>query len=277
MTTFTKLAAYDKAIAEMQNSSRIIQPRRLGEGSPSLRSSHNGVFDVSSDSDSDASSPGSGGGGFGSIGRHSFIAISEENNSPSSMGASYAFMSSTRGSRIIQEEELARLGDVPLSGSTEIMIENHFTSLDRSIRSPTLGKDKRAEYFAQIKSQMMHGTTAFPSTPPPLPPSSSPDLEEVPKRSRRFSLLAKDKIDLEKEKSDQENEDKTRKDKDNDSKFFDKKKEKEKLKEEKLRKKLEKKELKQRIKAGERESGAPSPENPRIMQQLLGIFLKIIS
>jgi len=61
-----------------------------------------------------------------------------------------------------------------------------------------------------------------------------------------------------------------RKDKDYGDKF-DKKKEKEKLKEEKLKKKLEKKEAKMRLRvSSEREFATPSPENPRIMQQLLG-------
>lgn len=271
MTTFTKLAAYDKAIAEMQTTSRI-HSKRLGEGSPSLRSSNNGLFDLS-DSDSEAGSPGSNN-GFGSMGRHSFISISEENNSPS-IGASYAFMASSRGSRLLQEEELARLSDVPLGSSNEIMMDTHFAGLDKGIRSPALGKDKRAEYFAQIKSQMLQGANAFPSTSPPVSSiSSSPDLEEAPKRSRRFSLMAKDKFDLEKEKSDHEAEEKTKKDKDKENGATDKKKEKEKLKEEKQKKKLEKKELKLK-KAAERESGTPSPENPRIMQQFFGIQLNL--
>ena len=98
MSTLTKLA-YDKTIAEMHTTNRVHNRRlELGVESPSLRTSGSGLIfndnGASSDSDSDASNGSNG--SYGSFGRHSFINISEESSgSPSSsMGASYAFMTS---------------------------------------------------------------------------------------------------------------------------------------------------------------------------------------
>jgi hypothetical protein len=256
MSTLTKLA-FDKTLAEMHNNHRIHQNRRLelGSESPSLRSSGNGILfnDVSSDSDSDASSGSNG--SFGTINnRHSYLSISDESSSPSSMGVSYAFMSSARGSRLLQEEELARLSDVPIdSVGGEPAVNPHISALtmDRNLRSPSLVKDKRVEYFAKIKNDILTGNTLC-ATPPPMATSSPPDDDSwTGKRVHRHSFALNQSLDS--------IEDKREKDKDKDKeKAKMKKEEKERLKEEKLRKKLEKKEFKQKVKA------TTSPDPPSI-------------
>jgi len=284
MSTITKLA-YDKTLAEMHNSNRINQNRRveLGGESPSLRSSSNGILynDTSSDSESDTSS---GNGSYGSIGnnRHSFISINEESSSPSALGVGYAFMSSVRGSKLLQEEDLAKLGDMPIDSMGGEAVSPHLSALmDRNInmRSPSLGKDKRMEYLNKIKNDFITGNSfAHPSTPPPNPPSSPPEMEEswVGKRVHRKSFALSQSSDAlqfeEKDKNKDKDKDKDKdkeKDKDKD-KVKMKKEEKERQKEEKLRKKQEKKEFKLRAKASTDPPNIVTAENSKIMQQLLG-------
>lgn len=253
MSTLTKLA-YDKTLAEMHNNHRINQTRRLelGTESPSLRTSGNGILfnDASSDSDSDASSGSNG--SFGTISnRHSFLSsFNEESSSPSSMGASYAFMSSTRGSRLLQEEELARLSDMPIdSVGGETAVNPHITALtmDRGVRSPS---HKRTEFLTKIKNDMLLTGNTLCHTPPPMPTSSPDEDSWAGKRVHRHSYALNQSLDSIEDKRD--------KDKDKERTKM-KKEEKEKLKaEEKLRKKQEKKEFKQRMKA------TTSPDPPSI-------------
>jgi len=274
-TLLTKLA-YDKALVEMHNSHRIHQNKRmeLGSESPSLRTSSAGILftDTSSDSESsDASSTGSG--SYGSIGRHSYINTFDE-NSPSSISASYAFMSSARGSRILQEEEIAKLSDMAMEpGGVESPVDQRISALtmDRNLRSPTLVKDKRMEYLAKIKNELISSSNTF-AQPATLPPSSPPDSDEPLgyKRVHRHSFiqLGGSGEGIKGKDSDQEDKQKD-KDKEKEEKAKLKKEGKEKQKEEKLRKKLEKKELK-KTKAVTEPPTIVSAENSKIMQQLLG-------
>ena len=274
MSIVTKLT-YDKTIAEMH--SRVHQNRRLelGSESPSLRSSHNGIIfnnDTSSDTDSDGSG---GNGSYGSGNRNSFMSISEEGSSPSSMGVGYAFMASARGSRLLQEEELAKISDMAMDTVSDNAVNHHIASLaaERNTRSPSLGKDKRMEYLAKIKNDIITGNTLAHSTTPP--PSSPPDNEETwGRRVHRQSFAlsqSSDALNLEDRFRDFKD-----KDKDKD-KAKQKKEEKEKLKEEKLRKKQEKKELKTKPKVNTDPPNIATAENSKIMQQLLGIFLLLFS
>jgi hypothetical protein len=267
MTTLTKSPAFDKAITEMYSSNKVQQNRRLELGeAASLRTSNNGIQFDNSSSDSDSSDISSNGstGSYGSFGnRHSFISLSEENSSPSSLSASYAFMTSSRGSRILQEEELARLSDVPIDSIASDSPVNHhvagLAAMERNIRSPSLGKDKRTEYFAKIKSEFLQGNALHAPTPPP---SSSPE-EDWGRRIHRNSARIPSSKDRE---EGSENSDRGEKDKNKDPAKKDKK-DKDKQKEEKLKKKQEKKELKLKQKS---EALNNSQDNPRIMQQLLG-------
>lgn len=272
MSTLTKSLAYDKTIAEMHSTHRLHRRLELGGESPSLRSSGNGILfnDTSSDSDSDASS---GSGSYGSIGnRHSFLNYPEENSSPSAMNVGHAFMTSARGSRLLQEEELARLSDVPMDSiAGEGVVDHRISALtmERNIRSPSLVKNKRVEYLANIKNEFITGNTfAHPSTPPPIPPSSPPEEDTwTGKRVHRHSFLNQSSDGL----NDDKDKDKL-KEKEKEERAKQKKEEKEKLKEEKLRKKQEKKEFKmmKQTKANTDPPNIASAENSKIMQQLLG-------
>eukprot|EP00026_Physarum_polycephalum_P001826 Phypoly_transcript_01829.p1 GENE.Phypoly_transcript_01829~~Phypoly_transcript_01829.p1 ORF type:complete len:904 (+),score=160.18 Phypoly_transcript_01829:247-2958(+) len=289
MSTLTKLA-YDKTIMEMHNTIRMQNKRmELGSESPSLRTSSAGILfnDTSSDSESDASSSGSGSystsggsystsaGSYGSVGRHSYINISEESSPSSSMSASYAFMTSARGSRILQEEEIAKLADMPMDSTSpggESPVDQRISVLtaDRSIRSPTIVKDKRMEFLAKIKNDIItNNTFSQPGTPPP---SSPPDGDEPSghKRVHRHSFIQLGGSGEGIKPKDSDPEDKLKdKDKEKEEKAKLKKEGKEKLKEEKLRRKLEKKELK-KAKAMTDPPTILSSENSKIMQQLLG-------
>ena len=202
-----------------------------------------------------------------------------------SLGASYAFMSSARGSRILQEEELARISEMARLSEMDAgegAGNHHMASLlttERNVRSPSLVKDKRSEYLNKIKNEFIQGNHfAHPSTPPPILPSSSPpdnsshsDEMWTGKRVHRQSFMLSQSSDGVLSDDRQRDKDKD-KDKDKDEKARLKREEKEKLKEEKLKKKQEKKEMKMRAKAVTEPPNIANGENNKLLHALGIIF-----